>query len=578
MKCHAQKRAHRVVLVALSTALGVVSSARANGIVNGDFEAGGAGWSAHPPAPAIGDRPVIVAGLGLPAPGPGNMHLGWIGTRGAGAPSPSALLQTYDCQPPIPPQNPHCTVTFDAQLHLAANEIAVIILKNAAGNTSIGSVPAGGPATYSMSVPGCMPTVVAFAVADVAGGVVDSIFRVDNVLCACVEGSQSQLQEPSYPFPWEPPGPDDAPGQPPQIEETLPDCNGNGVPDLLEVADGLAPDANNNGIPDLCECPADRDGNGTVDVDDLILVLLAIGANDPIGDVDGSGTVDIDDLIEILLAWGPCRPAPMVWGHAPDVFANGTVFTLFGDGFSLDPADTQVVLLTEDDLPIPTQVLLIHDVDGDGDGEALEALVDGLLQSDDGQPLRPLLRSAQGDSFALPDDPAAQLLAAPDGDDVEDPDDGQGAQSQPTPAQLTGRLYGEWVGGATRRYRFSFAEGLNWLPSSTYRLDIRFTVKFQVGGGAVKTQRYTLTNTTMTTDATPTLAECLDAMVAKMNAMLNTTATPGERTTIFNTFEWVRNGNQIELRKKAGAPGGTNLVDFGAGRNRPTIVYRRLGG
>ncbi len=34
-----------------------------------------------------------------------------------------------------------------------------------------------------------------------------------------------------------------------------PDCNGNGVPNACEIADGTALDADGNGVPDACECP-----------------------------------------------------------------------------------------------------------------------------------------------------------------------------------------------------------------------------------------------------------------------------------------------------------------------------------
>jgi hypothetical protein len=53
--------------------------------------------------------------------------------------------------------------------------------------------------------------------------------------------------------------------------------------------------------------PADLDLNGAVDVQDLVALLLAWGANPghP-ADLDGSGTVGVDDLVALVLAWGPC--------------------------------------------------------------------------------------------------------------------------------------------------------------------------------------------------------------------------------------------------------------------------------
>jgi hypothetical protein len=61
----------------------------------------------------------------------------------------------------------------------------------------------------------------------------------------------------------------------------------------------------------VVDCPADVDGNGAVDVDDLIAVILAWGPCpappepcDP--DIDNNGSVDVDDLIAVILGWGPC--------------------------------------------------------------------------------------------------------------------------------------------------------------------------------------------------------------------------------------------------------------------------------
>jgi hypothetical protein len=60
-----------------------------------------------------------------------------------------------------------------------------------------------------------------------------------------------------------------------------------------------------------CACAADANGDGTVDVDDLIEVILEWGAcpNPPAacdGDVNDSGDVDVDDLIAVILGWGAC--------------------------------------------------------------------------------------------------------------------------------------------------------------------------------------------------------------------------------------------------------------------------------
>ncbi|MHC5004494.1 MAG: hypothetical protein ACYTJ0_15380, partial [Planctomycetota bacterium] len=55
-------------------------------------------------------------------------------------------------------------------------------------------------------------------------------------------------------------------------------------------------------------CPGDTDGNGAVDVDDLVGVILDWGTDGATNgtDIDGSGLVDVDDLVAVILAWGPC--------------------------------------------------------------------------------------------------------------------------------------------------------------------------------------------------------------------------------------------------------------------------------
>jgi len=60
-------------------------------------------------------------------------------------------------------------------------------------------------------------------------------------------------------------------------------------------------------IPQGEPCPADLDGSGDVDFDDLLALLSAWG--DCVGcpeDLDGSGAVAFDDLLALLAAFGPC--------------------------------------------------------------------------------------------------------------------------------------------------------------------------------------------------------------------------------------------------------------------------------
>jgi hypothetical protein len=78
----------------------------------------------------------------------------------------------------------------------------------------------------------------------------------------------------------------------------------------LDFASNLATGPTRSFEVTLPDCPADVDGNGAVDADDLTSVILTWGCVDPPGpcaaDVDGSGTVDADDLVAVILAWGPC--------------------------------------------------------------------------------------------------------------------------------------------------------------------------------------------------------------------------------------------------------------------------------
>jgi hypothetical protein len=53
-------------------------------------------------------------------------------------------------------------------------------------------------------------------------------------------------------------------------------------------------------------CPADVNGDGAVDVLDLLAVLAAWGAAGGPEDINGDGIVDVLDLLDLLAAWGPC--------------------------------------------------------------------------------------------------------------------------------------------------------------------------------------------------------------------------------------------------------------------------------
>ncbi|UCD75642.1 MAG: VCBS repeat-containing protein [Phycisphaerales bacterium] len=65
---------------------------------------------------------------------------------------------------------------------------------------------------------------------------------------------------------------------------------------------------NRGGLYPTCPpCPADVDGSGVVDIDDVFQVLSAWGpCDDCPEDIDDSGVVDIDDIFAVLADWGPC--------------------------------------------------------------------------------------------------------------------------------------------------------------------------------------------------------------------------------------------------------------------------------
>jgi hypothetical protein len=55
---------------------------------------------------------------------------------------------------------------------------------------------------------------------------------------------------------------------------------------------------------DCATCPPDVDGSGSVDLDDLNIVLTNFGQATASGDTNGDGTVDLDDLNAVLTAFG----------------------------------------------------------------------------------------------------------------------------------------------------------------------------------------------------------------------------------------------------------------------------------
>lgn len=87
------------------------------------------------------------------------------------------------------------------------------------------------------------------------------------------------------------------------------DCNGNGVPDAVELLIEPASDANQDGTIDACRCACDLVQDGLVNGSDMAIVLNfwgTDGAQFAGVDINGDGTVDGVDLAAVLGAWGPC--------------------------------------------------------------------------------------------------------------------------------------------------------------------------------------------------------------------------------------------------------------------------------
>ncbi len=87
---------------------------------------------------------------------------------------------------------------------------------------------------------------------------------------------------------------------------TLNDCDGDGIPDHVEIANNLACDTNLDGLPDQCVCPQELDCDGSVGMKDLMLLLEQWGTVNANIDFDEDGVVDFHDLLWLLRAFGPC--------------------------------------------------------------------------------------------------------------------------------------------------------------------------------------------------------------------------------------------------------------------------------
>ena len=85
------------------------------------------------------------------------------------------------------------------------------------------------------------------------------------------------------------------------------DCNGNGIPDECDIANGGS-DVNNNNIPDECECIGDVNGDGvSVNVQDLLALIGYWGSSGGPGDINSDGIVNVSDILILVDNWGSCN-------------------------------------------------------------------------------------------------------------------------------------------------------------------------------------------------------------------------------------------------------------------------------
>ena len=70
--------------------------------------------------------------------------------------------------------------------------------------------------------------------------------------------------------------------------------------------DGPYTDLGGNTICEEAECDSDVNGDGTVDVNDILQLIGAWGNLGGDEDINEDGVVGVDDLLVLIGAWGSC--------------------------------------------------------------------------------------------------------------------------------------------------------------------------------------------------------------------------------------------------------------------------------
>jgi hypothetical protein len=90
------------------------------------------------------------------------------------------------------------------------------------------------------------------------------------------------------------------------------DVDGDAIDDLVTVTSGSG--VNSSARPSVTTrraivenpCPADLDGDGSVGIHDLLIVIDLWGTDDADADLDGNGQVGITDILVVIDNWGGC--------------------------------------------------------------------------------------------------------------------------------------------------------------------------------------------------------------------------------------------------------------------------------